>query len=152
MNEGLKYLVTWCCFVTNFPDMENERKASLFSLSLYSSPNHEAVYQFNNLKYPGPLKKYLGWTVSHSGTLLISKILIQFFWCLSLRPLRSSSAGRLSTWCPTRGRLGMCTASGRTLPSPARSLGPVLLTLAHSRTGPAAMGMARAGPKARQTQ
>lgn len=29
------------------------REKLLFSLSLYSSPNHEAVYQFNNLKYPG---------------------------------------------------------------------------------------------------
>lgn len=69
-----------------------------------------------------------------------------------LRLLRSSLVKKLSIWCPTRGRPDMCSASGRTLLSPARNLDRVHRALAQIHTSLAAMGTRSKGRSAKQTQ
>lgn len=78
---------------------------------------------------------------------------ILFFSHLSRRQLRSSSVRKLSIWYPTRGRLDMCSASGRTLLSRARTSAQVHLTLDQTSTGLAAVGTtSKASHRAKQTQ
>lgn len=77
--------------------------------------------------------------------------LLMSFFC-SFRLLRSSLVRISSTLYPTRRRQNMCTGSGRTLLSPAQTLGRVPLTLAQTHTGLAAMGTSKASLRAKQTQ